>query len=169
MAHGIVRTDNMQGTHDGANLVSVRYAPSNVKTAIDNGNFVVVGNLETGEREVRVGTTPAANTPLKNLALIASEEVDNTKKYDTLADFQNKAGAICRGYRPETNHIFSLTADAFEIGDGVTPTVGTSVLEAQAKTKAKLTASLTSGSTKIADLIAIETQGTVTWYVFQVA
>lgn len=167
--HGIVRTDNMNGTFDGACLVSLRYKPSNVETAIDNGNFVVIGALETAEREVRIASTPAANSALNTLALVASEEVDKTKKYNTLADFQNEAGAVLRGYTLVSKHFFSLSADAFKIDTGVTPTVGTSILEAQAGTKGLLVNEATSGSTKIANLYAIENEGDTKWYVFEIA
>lgn len=168
MAHGVVRTDLMHGTVYGGGLVSVKYAPSGTNTAIDNGNFCVPGAYIEGEREVRAGATPAANTPLGSLVLIASEEVNKDKKYNSLADFENKAGDICRGYTLETGEYFSLTADCFEKGSDVTPTVGTSILEAQAKTKGLLVNAATSGSTKIASLVAIETQGATTWYVFRV-
>lgn len=167
--HGVVRTDLMHGTTFPGALVSVRYAPSNVKTAIDNGNFVVFGNYETGEREVRVGTTPAANTPLNKLCLIASEEVDKTVKADLLVNFENVAGAICRGYKLFPGDFFALTADCFTKASAVTATVNTSILEAQASTKGALVNSLTAGSTKIATLRAIEVDGPVTWYVFEIA
>lgn len=161
--HGIVRTDNMHGTVFGADLVSVRVA-----TAIDNGNFCVPGAYETGAREVRAAATPAANSALASLVLVASEEVITDKKYDTLADFYNEVGTIARGYKLNVGDMFSLSADAFETKSGVTATVGTSILEAQAKTKGLLVNSATSGSTKIADLVAIETEGDITWYVFRV-
>lgn len=165
MAHGVVRTDNMLGTVSGAYLASVKYLPSNTPTAIDNGNFVVVGDLMEGEREVHAASTPAADSAFDSLALIASEEVDSSKKYNAPADFQNAAGAICRGYRLHKHDCFSLTADCFTTA--ITPTPGTSLLEAVASTKAALVNSLTASSTQIAKLIAIETQGATTWYVFE--
>lgn len=167
--HGIVRTDKMQGTVDGAALVSVKYSPSNTDTAIDNGNFCVPGAYATGEREVRLGATPAANTALSALVLIASEEVVKTTKYNTLGEFYNEAGKVARGYKLISGNEFSLTADAFTTGDSVTPTVGTSILEAQAGIKGLLVNSATSGSTKIADLVAIEDEGATKWYVFRIA
>lgn len=77
--HGIVRTDNLHGTKDGADLVSIRYKESSANVAIDNGNFCTIGAYETGEREVRVGGKPAANTSIHNLCLIASEELTRQK------------------------------------------------------------------------------------------
>ena len=162
--HGVIRTDSMVGTDIPKYLVTGIYQPSGTNTAIDNGNFVVPGAYATGERELRVCTTPAANTALGKLAIVASEEVDKTKKYNALADFTNEAGATLRCYLLESGDMFSLTAEALNIGSSVTPTVGTSILEAQAGTKGNLVNSATSSTTKIADLIAIEGD----WYVFRV-
>lgn len=162
--HGIIRTDNMHGTVFGGDLVSGLYKVSGTATAIDNGCFVVPGAYATGEREVRVCATPAVDTAVAALAIVASEEVDSAKKYNSLADFENKAGDIIRCYKLKSGDIFSVTEEALYIASTVTPTVGTSILEAQAAVKGSLVNSLTSGSTKIADLIAIEGD----WYVFRV-
>ena len=167
MAHGIFRSDNMAGTVNGAYLASAVYEPSSTPTAIDNGNFVVLGAYKDGEREVQTATTPAANTALAALAVVASDEVDTTKEYTALGDYTNEAGKVLKCYKLHEQDIFSLSTDAVAVGSGVTPAVGY-VLEAQAGTKGKVVASLTSGSTKIATLVAIETQGTTTWYVFRV-
>lgn len=166
MAHGIVRTDKMFGTIVATGTASAKYLPSDVATEIDNGCFVVLGDYIIGEREVRKATTPAANSAA--VALVASEEVDKTKKFDTLADFTNKAGSVLRCYVLHTGDEFSITADAFTKEDGVTPTVGTSILEAAASVKGSLVNTPTASTTKIADLIAIEQDGPVTWYVFRV-
>ena len=166
--HGIVRTDKMAGTNVASYCISVRYAPSGTATAIDNGNFAVPAGLVTGEREIYTASTPAANSALDALVLIASEPIDKKKKYNADGDFENAAGATCRAYRLHKGDIFSLSADAFTLGDGVTPTVGTSILEAQAGAKGLLVNSGTSGSTKIASLIAKETFDGVALFVFQV-
>lgn len=166
MAHGIFRSDNMEGTVNGAYLASAQYKPSGTATAIDNGNFVVLGAYATGEREVQVATTPAANSDINALAVVATDEVDTAKTYTTLADFTNEAGAVLKCYKLHKQDIFSLSADAVYIASG-TPAVGW-VLEAQAGTKGSLVSSLTASSTQIATLVAIETQGTTTWYVFRV-
>lgn len=162
--HGVVRTDNMHGTAFGGDLVSVLYQASSANADVDNGCFCVPGAYKTGEREVRLATAPAANTAVSALALIASEEVDSDKKYNTLAEFYNKAGSVARGYKLHPGDMFSLTKEALSIGSSVTPTVGTSILECQADAKGLLVNSATSGSTKIADLVAIEGD----WLVFRV-
>lgn len=163
--HGVVRTDSMIGTDIPKYLVTGIYKVSSTNTAIDNGNFVVPGAYVTNERELRLCTTPTAATAVSALAIVASEEVDKTKKYNALADFTNEAGATLRCYMLHSGDVFSVTAEAIAIGSGITPTVGTSILEAQAGVKGNLVNSATTSTTKIADLIAIEGE----WYVFRVA
>lgn len=161
MAYGVVRTDNMSGTTLGKNLVSLKYQESNVDTGIDNGNVVVVGNLIEGEREIRLASKPAANTELKNIALIATPELNKDRQYTLLSEYTNAAGTILRGYRLLSHDIFSVTADAL---DGSNIAVGNAV-ELQAGTKLKVVASATSGSTQVGKIIAIEGD----WYVIEVA
>ena len=144
--YACVRTDNMSGTTLGKNLVSVKFDGE-----IENGNIVVIGSLVSGEREVRTATTPAANSALRDLALIAAPEVVKDKKYNSLAEFINQKGDIVRAYRLVSGDIFSVTAEAL----AGTAVVG-SVIEAQAATKMKAVESLTTGSTKIGTVLAIE-------------
>lgn len=153
--YACVRTDNMSGTTLGKNLVSVKFDGE-----IENGNIVVIGSLVSGEREVRTATTPAANSALRDLALIAAPEVVKDKKYNSLAEFINQKGDIVRAYRLVSGDIFSVTAEAL----AGTAAVG-SVIEAQASTKMKAVETLTQGSTKIGTVIAIEGE----WIVIEVA
>lgn len=165
MANGMFRSDNLEGTHDGKYLVSLRVSTSG---GIDNGNVVKVGALATGEREVRAYSTPAVDDVLGTIAIIGSEEVDKTKKFDTLAGFKNPEGSIARGYILVKGDYFAITEDAFEKASGLTVAVGT-IFELQAKTKLKAVASATSGSTTIGTCEAIEVDGGTTWYVIKVA
>jgi len=160
MAYACVRTDNMSGTTLGKDTVSVKYYVSTTPTAIENGNVVLVGDLMTGEREVRKATAPAANSPLGSIALIASEEVVKDKDVAFLNEFRNEAGEIARGYRLASHDVFAVTADAL----AGTAEVG-SVIELQAGTKLKAVAELTSGSTKVGTCIALEGE----WIVIEVA
>lgn len=161
MAYGVVRTDNMSGTTLGKNLVSLKYQESSVDTAIDNGNVVVVGDLIEGEREIRLASKPAADTALKNIALVATPELNKDKKVTLPAEYTNAAGTILRGYRLLSHDIFSVTADALA---GDTLSVGYAV-ELQAGTKLKVVSSATSDSTQVGKIIAIEGD----WYVIEVA
>lgn len=165
MAYGMFRSDNLEGTHDGKYLVSLKVATND----LDNGNVVKWGALKTGEREVREYSTPAVNDALGEIAIIGTPEVVKDKKYNALGDFTNKVGTIARGYILVKGDVFAITADAITAADNYTYTVGTTVFELQAGTKLKAVDSVTSGSTKIGDLEAIEVQGPVTWYVVRVS
>ena len=160
MTHAKVRTDNLTGTVFGGDLVSVKYQPSSVDTEIENGNLVKVGSLIPGEREVCTATTPAANTALADIALIASEEVDKSVSHNTLDEFTNEAGAVCRGYKL-VRGFYSVTKEALDAAAAIE--VG-NIVELQAGTKAKVVASATSGSTKIGTIYAIEGD----WYVIKI-
>ena len=153
------RADNLAGTKDGKFLVSVR-----ITTDIDNGMLVVPGAYESGSREVRTYTKPAANTPLSSLAILGSEEVDKTTSFNTVGGFTNRAKTVGRAYFLDGKDMFSVTAGAFDTA----PAVG-KIIEAQADYKMKVVDSLTSGSTKIGECIAVETDGATTWYVIRVA
>lgn len=161
MAYAKVRTDNLTGTVFGGDLVSVKYQPSSEDTAIENGNFVEVGALIPGEREVHTGSTPAANTALSDIVLIASPEVDKTVSSNTLGEFENKAGDILRGYKLVRGY-FSVTTEALDAADAIA--VG-DIVELQAGTKGKVVKTLTPDSTKVGTVEAIEGD----WIVIKIA
>lgn len=169
MAHGVIRTDLMSGTDVGADLVSVKYmGTGTTPTAIDNGCVVKLDGLMDGEREVWKGVTPAANTPLADIAIIATPEVMYDERKKNLDEFENEAGTIARGYIVHhTRNIFSVTKDALNIGAGVTPAVGY-VAELMAGTKLNIVATATASSTVVGKIIAIETAGRYTYYVIKV-
>ena len=166
MAHGVVRTDLMFATDNRAGLVSVRYQPGNTQTAIDNGNVVLLGGLEGDSREVYVGGTPAANSPIKDIVLIASPEVMYDERIRNLDGFFNEAGKIARGYYLHTNDIFSVTKDALDGKE--TPEKG-DVVELKAGTKLNVAASATGGSTVVGKVIDVNVVGRYTYYAIQVA
>lgn len=160
MAYGKVRIDNMSGTNNGKDLVTVRYQVGSADKEIENGNVVAVGKLMDGEREIRLATTPKANTPLSEVVLIATPEVDKTKKYTVLEDFINHAGTNCRGYRLNTGDIFSVSTACLTGSPAVD-----AVVELQAGTKLNVVSSLTASSTEVGKVIAIEGD----WIVIEVA
>lgn len=153
--HGIIRTDRMHGTDNAADLVSVRYSPSSTNTAIDNGNVVLLGSLDTSNREVFIGATPAANSAIAKIALIATPEVMADERLKSLSDFYNAAGAVARGYMLRSGDIFSVTAEAVTPISGTAPAIG-QIVELQANTKLKLVATLTSNSTQIGTVVEID-------------
>lgn len=152
MAYAKVRTDKMAGTWDGSALVSFKYLPSGTETAIENGNVVLIGSLVSGEREVFAASTPAADSSLSKIALVATPELPSDERIKGFEDFRNEAGAICRGYMLRSGNIFSVSAEALT---ATSPAVG-NIVELQADTKLKVVATLTSGSTKVGEVIAIE-------------
>lgn len=166
MAHGVIRTDNMLGTVSGTHLVSFKYQPSNTDTAIDNGNIVVIGKLIDSEREIHTASTPTAESPLKDLAVVAGVEVMYDERKKNLDDYYNEAGKTIRGYAlSECKGYFSVTADALDLTAG-TPAKGW-VVEAMAGTKMKVVETLTAKSTQIGTIEDIEKNGRYTYYVIK--
>lgn len=167
--HGVVRTDKLAATDNRAFMRSLRYKVSTTLTAIDNGNVVLLGNLETGSREVYTATTPAANSAIKDIALVASPEVMYDERLRNLDDFYNEAGKIARGYALHTGDIFSVTKDALD--GAATPAVG-DVVELKAGTKLNVVAAATgatSGSTVVGKIIDKNIVGRYTYFAIQVA
>lgn len=173
MGYGVVRTDDMAGTDVRALMESVKYMGSgSTATAIDNGNVVKVdGTLMTGEREVLKGVTPDANTAISEILLIASPELMYDERKRNLDEFQNEAGAICRGYRLHSGDIFSVTADALAFNtDEATDGKVESIVELKAATKLNVkVTSATSGSTVVGKVVAKDVVGRYTYYVIRVA
>lgn len=156
MAYASVRTDNMSGTTLGKNLVSLKYSAD-----IENGCVLAVGGYESAAREVRVASAPGAETPLGELALIASEEVVKSKKANGLNDFINEQGSILRGYRFVKGDIFSVTKEAFASGGG-TAAVGQ---VASIKNAVKMTLATAGVGTTIGSVVHIEGK----WIAIEVA
>lgn len=164
MAHAVVRTDRMYGTDVDPGLVSVKYiGAASTETAIDNGNVVLLNGLMTGEREVYAGITPAANSALKDIVLIATPELIRLKNLD---DFYNLAGGISRAYHLHTSDIFSVTAEALTAEADIA--VG-NIVELAASTKLNVVSSVTEGSTVVGRVIAIDVVGRYTYYAIEVA
>ncbi len=155
MAYAIVRTDNMTGSYNGTALVSFKYLPSATATAIENGNVVLIGALVSGEREVYSASTPAVNSSLSAIALVATPEVMADERKKNLNEFRNEAGEICRGYMLRSGDVFSVSTDGITAISGTAPAAG-QIVELAAATKLKLVASLTSGSTQVGTVIGIE-------------
>ena len=123
MAYAVVRTDKLAGTDVRSEMVSVRYQPNDVMTAIENGNIVTLGNLEEGSREVYVGKTPTSTDTIADIVLIATPEVVYDEHIKGLDKYINEAGVISRGYHLHEHDIFSVTAEALS----GTPALGKTV------------------------------------------
>ena len=148
MAYCVVTREKMQSEWVGKDRISLKYRPSGVETSIENGNLVLVGSLIDGEREIYDSGTPAANSPLKSIALITTPEVMADERKKNLSDFINEAGDEITGDKLYSGDIFSLTVEGFT---GV-PAKG-KIVELQAGTKLKVVDTLTSGSTQVGKII----------------
>lgn len=162
--HAVIRTDLMTGTDVAADLRSVRYlADGATPTDIDNGCIVKLDGLLEGERELFKGVTPATDTPMKDLVVIATPELMYDERLKGLVNFYNEAGRACRGYIMHENDMFSVTKEALI---GTEPAVG-SIVEVAADVHMNVVAAAT-GATKIGEIIAIEAAGAFTYYVIRV-
>lgn len=156
--YACVRTDNMSGTVEGKNLVSLKYNGD-----IENGCVVAVGDLVEGEREVRNATAPGKTDKVADLALIATPEVIKSRTYHGLSEFINLKGSILRGYRLTSKDVFSITKEGFE--SGATLAKG-SVVELNGSAKLNAVATATGATnTVVGKIIAVEDE----WYVIEVA
>ena len=169
--YGVVRTDSMAGTDVRSLLESVKYmGAGSTPTAIDNGNVVLLNGLMDGEREIMKGVTPAANSALANIVLIACPEVPYDERIKNLDGYTNPAGKILRGYHLHSKDIFSVTADAlaFATNETTDGKVG-SIVELKADTKLNVkTGSATVDSTVVGKVIAVEQTVRYKYYVIQV-
>ena len=172
--YSVVRTDNMMGTDVSTYLDSVRFFDANDEAAaIENGHIVKVGALltkqvgalVTSERELHKATTPAANTPIKEIGLVATPEVFYDERLHNLSDFVNEAGTNVRIYYLHTGDEFSVTEEG--VSAAATVAVG-NIAELQADTKIKIVASATNGSTVIGKVIAVEKTSRYTYIVIRV-
>lgn len=174
--HAVVRTDNMAGTDVGTHLESVRYmGAGTTPTAIENGNVVLlngllsktVGSATVIEREIYKGVTPAKNSNLKDIVLVATPEVFYDERLHNLDSFINEAGRVIRGYHLHTQDEFGVTIEALNFDNEYTPVVG-SVVELMAGTQLNVVAELSSGATQVGVINRIETAGRYTYYVIRV-
>lgn len=165
--HAVVRTDRLTGTDDRARLISVRYQPSDEMTAIENGNIVLVGELEDGKREVFKGDTPTASSALRDVVLIATPEVMYDERLRNLDEYINEAGKISRGYRLHTHDVFSVTAEALNAASEDLLAKG-SIVELMGGTKLNVVASATNGSTVVGEIKDVNVVGRYTYYAIEV-
>ena len=80
--YAVVTRERMTTEWDGSKRLAAKYLPSDVETAIENGNVVKLEGLVEGEREIYKAVTPAAGTELKAIGLVTTPEVvaDERKK-----------------------------------------------------------------------------------------
>lgn len=160
--HSVFRSDALVATGASAGLYSVKYYDGTAYADIDNGRVVALDSLITGEREVWKAVKPAANTALNKIVVIGTPEVMYDERLRNLTDFYNEAGVVARGYALFGDGYFSVSADALT----GTAAVG-NIVELQADTKLKVVETATSGSTKVGEVVALETVGTINYVVIR--
>lgn len=155
MAYAIVKREAMASEFDGTKRKSFKYLPSGTPTAIQNGNVVKATSVISGERELLSGSTPLANTALKDILLVTTPEVMADERKKNLNEFINEAGIPATGDKLTSGDIFSVTADAF---DAAVAVAKDDIVELQASTKLKVVAAatgLTAGSTQVGTIYDI--------------
>ncbi len=163
MAKAIFRADNCAFTKNPALLKSAKYMGSgSTATAIENANFVAIGGLVTGKREVHTVTTPAVDSTY--FGIVCTPELEyNEVGYHGIDTYTNEADKVIRVGILQKGDIYSATVEAFD----ATPTVG-KLIELKAGTVGKVVTTATSGSTQVGVVIAIEKSGRFTYYVVEV-
>lgn len=172
----VVRTDDMAGRKLSGYLKNVMFATKAVDgkytpAKIENGMVVKIEGLVTGKPNVYWAIAPDVDTPLAELAVIASPEWldDNRKK--NLSDFENPAGEPARAYKFMEGHCYSVTLGAFANEAADAPVVG-DLVEVASDSKVKAVATLTKGtgdveSTQIGRVTIIERSQGYTFYVIE--
>lgn len=163
--HGVVRTDECYASYASSGLHSAKFYVDDVATAIDNGSVVKLEALLEGERELWKAVTPAANDDITTIYLVATPEVMYDERLRNLTDFYNEADTAIRCYALHTGDIFSVTDTVL---DGAADAAVGNVVELQADTKLNTVKTATTGSTVVGKIIAIETVGSLTYYVVRV-
>ena len=167
MAYCVIRTDNLSGTHQCADLVSVRFCTASTAEGVttytpadvENGVIVELKGYEAGEREVQRAVAATSSSDLTACAIVAGVELMYDERLRALDQFVNKAGRAARGYLLRRGNTFSVTKEGF-VG-GTVPAVGDTV---GVGTGGKLDKS----GSDLGKCIAIETAGKYTFYVIQI-
>jgi hypothetical protein len=158
--YAVIRTDNLSGTDQRADLLSVRvYDDEDNFIDAENGVIVKIGALEDGEREVYKATLATSEDSLDDCAILAGVEVMYEKEKRNLDEYINEAGKAVRAYIPRNRNFFSETAKGFVLG--AAPTVGQTVGIGR-------NGKLAAGSTGVGKCVAIEQAGRYTYYVIQI-
>lgn len=160
MAYGVVRTDNLSGIIDGARLATVHFYDGNgAAAAIENGNIISLNGLD--EPGVYKAIAPTAQQGLGKLGLVAGVELFYDRKFKSLDEFINPAGAEVRVYILKSGDVFSVTADALSAA----PAASTVGVEVQAGTKLKVATALTNA---VAEYLGSDVENGYTYYKFRV-
>lgn len=156
----VIRTDALAGTHQNADLVSLRFYNAEDKVAeVENGVIVELKGYEEGQREVMKAVAATSASKLNDCAIVAAPEVMYDERKHNLDEFINEAGKAVRGYIPRSRNIFSVTAEGFV--NGSVPAVGGKVgIGANGK--------LDAAAEGFGECVHIETAGRYTYYAIEI-
>ena len=157
----VIRTDNLSGIKQGADLVSLRfYDGSDEPIEVENGTIAKLMGYEDGEREVMKAVAASSGDDLNECAIVAGVEVDYDERKRNLDEYINEPKKIVRGYIPRSRNMFSVTAEGF-VG-GTVPAKGDTVgIGAGGKIDA--------AGTGLGTCVAVEIAGRYTYYVIMIA
>lgn len=160
MSYAVIRTDLLSGTHQVADLVSLRFYDAEGKQAeVENGTIVKLEGYEDGQREVMKAVAASASDKLNDCAIVAGVEVMYDERKKNLDEYINEAGKAIRGYIPRSRNIFSVTKEAFV--NGTAPTKGATVgIGANGKINAT--------GTGLGTCVDVEVAGRYTYYVIKI-
>ena len=126
----MVRLDKCQAIY-GGNITSVQHADT-----MDNGSFVNLGGLISGQTDVYETATPSStNFDVEEALLVYTPEV-NYAPGKTLKDFTNLADQPARAYHMTVGDVVTITDDGLSgttvVGEYVIPATGAFILAAAA-------------------------------------
>lgn len=153
--HSIVRLDKVKATRTG-HLYSVEHTED-----MDNGSVVVLGDLKTGETEIKEVIVPEGTD--EPLALIYQAELmyDETKiSSRALENFYNPANVATRAYQLDTDDIYSVTTDGIDAIVSGEPVVGNFLVAQAGSLKLKEVATVTGTEVFVGKVIDREKIGT---------
>lgn len=183
MAYPVIRLDNMTGNVVPSELRSVIVyatdsgAIQSTTVAAPNGSIVQDAGLlqktvdgvtanQPVDREIHQVSAPvSANAPLSSYFIVATPELLYDERLRNLDDFTNPAGSVARAYCLHEHDVFSISTD----GLSGTATVGYSVEPVVDSLKLKAVASPTASTCQLGTIIALETVGSKTFAVIEVA
>lgn len=156
----VIRTDNMSGTDQRADLLSVRvYDAAGEQIAVENGAIVKIGSLEDSEREIYKATLATSADAIDDCAILAGVEVMYDERKKNLDEYINEAGKAVRAYVPRNRNFFSVTAEGF---------VGGTVPAVDAEVGIGADGKIDTSGTGLGVCKAIEVAGRYTYYVIQI-
>lgn len=160
MGYCVIRTDNLSGTKQFSDLVSLRFYGADGNVAeVENGTIVELKGYEDGEREVMKAVAATASSDLNNCAIVAGVEVMYDERKKNLDEFINEPGKATRGYIPRSRNIFSVTKEGF-VGGKVPAKGGKVGIGANGKINAS--------GTGLGECVDIDVAGRYTYYAIKI-